>query len=79
MNPKNISKKALVAQGTIEYLVVIAVVVVLSLVVVALVINVSSSPSQQISSSSDKLGNVAVGGISIVEAVSDLDLSLIHI
>nr|HPM86257.1 hypothetical protein [archaeon] len=62
-----------IAQGTIEYLVVIAVVVVLSLVVVALVINVSSSPSQQVLSSSDKAGNVAVGGISIVEAVSDLD------
>jgi hypothetical protein len=62
-----------IAQGTIEYLVVIAVVVVLSLVVVALVINVSSSPSQQVLDSSDKLDNVAVGGISIVEAVSDLD------
>ncbi|MFA7132220.1 MAG: hypothetical protein WC108_02865, partial [Bacteroidales bacterium] len=62
-----------IAQGTIEYLVVIAVIVVISLIVVALVINVSSSPSQQVLSSSDKAGSIAVGGISIVEAVSDLE------
>ena len=70
---KNELNKNSFAQGTIEYLVVIAVVVVVSLIIVALVINVSSSPSQQVLDSSDKLGNVAVGGISIVEAVSDLD------
>ena len=62
-----------IAQGTIEYLVVIAVVVVLSLIIVALTINVTSSPSQQIVSSSEKLGNVAVGGISVVESVSNLE------
>ena len=62
-----------IAQGTIEYLIIVAVVVVISLIVVALVIGVSSSPSQQISSSSEKLGGVVSGGISIVEAVSDLD------
>ncbi|MGI6589454.1 MAG: hypothetical protein ACOX1V_02200 [Candidatus Iainarchaeum sp.] len=62
-----------VAQGTIEYLVIIAVVVVLSLIIVALTINITSSPSQQISTSSEKLGNVAVGGISVVESVSNLE------
>ena len=58
-------------QGTIEYLVILAVVVVISLVVVGLSINVIGSPSQQISSSSDKLGNYSNGGISVVEAVID--------
>ena len=61
------------AQGTIEYLVILAVVVVISLVVVGLFITVFSSPSQQITDSSSQIGNVATGGISIVEAVIDYD------
>lgn len=61
------------AQGTIEYLVIIAVVVVLSLVVVALVITISESPANRILESSSKLGGVVVGGISIIESVVDLD------
>jgi hypothetical protein len=59
------------AQGTIEYLVIIAVIVVLALIVVALFVSVSSSPAEQILSSSGKLGGVSVGGISIVESVAD--------
>jgi hypothetical protein len=58
-------------QGTIEYLVILAVVVVIALIVVALFIGVSSSPSQEITNSSSKTGEVAVGGISIVESVAD--------
>ena len=61
------------AQGTIEYLVIIAVVVVISLVVVGLFITVFDSPSKEITDSSAQIGNVAVGGISIVEAVIDYD------
>ncbi|MGI6589534.1 MAG: hypothetical protein ACOX1V_02615 [Candidatus Iainarchaeum sp.] len=72
MNLKKLLKNS-IAQGTIEYLVIIAVVVVLSLIVVALSINVSSSHSQQIVSSSEKLGGVVSGGISIVEAVGNLE------
>lgn len=59
------------AQGTIEYLVVIAVVVVVSLVVVGLSISVTASPAQQISNSSGALGNLANGEITIVEAALD--------
>jgi len=62
-----------IAQGTIEYLVIIAVVIVLSLIVVGLLITVSSSPSQQIKDSSSKLGSGTSGGITIVEAITDLD------
>ena len=60
------------AQGTIEYLVIIAVVVVISLVVVGLFVNMTSSPSQQIIDSSSKLGTSSSGGISVVEAVIDV-------
>lgn len=59
------------AQGTIEYLVIIAVIVVLSLLAVGLFAGVTSSPSQSISSSSSKAGEVAAGGISVVESVVD--------
>ncbi len=59
------------AQGTVEYLVIIAVVVVISLVVVGLVINVSSSPTQQIKDSSSKLNTSTSGGISVIESVLD--------
>ena len=59
------------AQGTIEYLVIIAVIVVISLVVVGLFITLFDSPSQEIIDSSSKAGEVAVGGISIVESVID--------
>ncbi len=57
-------------QGTIEYLVILAVVVI-ALVVVGLVTGVFSSPSQEITGSSSKTGEVAVGEISIVESVID--------
>ena len=64
-------KKSSSAQGTIEYLVILAVVVVISLVIVGLFTNVFSSPSQQINESSDKF-SVVSGGISVVESVIDV-------
>ena len=62
-----------IAQGTIEYLVILAVVIVISLIVVGLFVTVFDSPSQQITDSSAQIGNVATGGISIVEAVIDYE------
>ncbi len=67
---KRFAKKS-IAQGTIEYLVIIAVVVVISLVVVGLFIGVFSNSSQQVINSSSKIGNNSAGGISIVEGVID--------
>ena len=61
----------LTGQGTIEYLVILAVVVVISLVIVGLFITLFDSPSQEITGSSSKVGEVAIGGISIVESVID--------
>ncbi|MFA5931480.1 MAG: GLUG motif-containing protein [archaeon] len=58
-------------QGTIEYLVILAIIVVISLVVVGLTTNMVGSPSTQISSTNDKIGNLTSGGISVVEAVTD--------
>jgi hypothetical protein len=60
------------AQGTIEYLVILAIVVVISLVVVVTVTNFSGQSS--VSQSTDKLvGQVGVEGISVVDAVADFD------
>ena len=59
------------AQGTIEYLVIVAVVVVISLVVVGLFVTLMDSPSKEITDSSSQVGSVAVGGISIIESVID--------
>jgi len=61
------------AQGTVEYLVILAVVVVLSLVVVGLFTGMFSNSSQQITASSSKLGGSSSGGVSIVESVLDLN------
>jgi len=57
------------AQGTIEYLVVLAVVVVISLVVAGVVS--SNAQTQNISSSVGRIGNVTSGGFSIADAVVD--------
>ena len=57
------------AQGTIEYLVIIAVVIVLSLVVVGLVLNQIDN-SQQVSSSGNQLG-LTSQSIGIVESLID--------
>ncbi|MFA5125375.1 MAG: hypothetical protein WC462_00025 [archaeon] len=62
-------RKELVAQGTIEYLVIIAIVVLISLVVVGLLVNQTDS-AQGVSSSFNKL-NSSSGLISISEAVVD--------
>ncbi len=60
------------AQGTIEYLVILAIVVVISLVVVVTVTNFSGQSS--VSQSTDKLNDLVGGGvISVVEAVSDFE------
>ncbi|MFA5930698.1 MAG: GLUG motif-containing protein [archaeon] len=59
------------AQGTIEYLVILAIIVVISLVVVSLLTISVGSPSTQISTTTDKIGNLTSGGISVVEAVTD--------
>jgi hypothetical protein len=58
------------AQGTIEYLVILAVVVVISLVVVSLM--TSSAPSDSISSSTNKISSsVGSGSISVTDVVLD--------
>lgn len=59
------------AQGTIEYLLIIAVVVVISLAVVGSVIGIFSSPSQQLAASSSEIGNSIGSSISISEAIID--------
>jgi len=58
-------------QGTIEYLVILAIVVVIALTVVALFAGIASSPSTQISSSAGKLGSTSGGGIIVTEAIID--------
>jgi hypothetical protein len=58
------------AQGTIEYLVILAVIIVISLVVVSMLVGLTDS--QDITRKNDKLGNmIGTGGISITEAVLD--------
>ena len=56
------------AQGTIEYLVIIAVVVVIALVVVALVLNMSDSDATQIISNKNQ-NLIGKGGISIIDSI----------
>lgn len=63
-----------VAQGTIEYLVIIAIVVVISLVVVGMSLGAVGSPSEQISVSSSAIkSSIGVGGISVSDGVAGLD------
>ncbi|MFA6399475.1 MAG: GLUG motif-containing protein, partial [archaeon] len=57
-------------QGTIEYLVILAVIVVLGLVIVSLISNIMISPTEQISSTTDKL-NATSGPITILDSVTD--------
>jgi len=61
------------AQGTIEYLVIIAIIVMIGLVIVVLATNLIDSPTTQINSTSGQLGNTTSGSISIVESVIDPD------
>ncbi len=59
-------------QGTIEYLVIIAVVIVLALGVVVLFLNISDS--EEISFSSNKTSNIiGQGGISIIDSITSAD------
>ena len=58
------------AQGTIEYLVIIAIVVIIGLVVVSMATTVFDS--QNITSKNSELGNkIGTGGISVLEAALD--------
>ncbi|MFA5764288.1 MAG: GLUG motif-containing protein [archaeon] len=67
---KKNSLKRSSAQGTIEYLVIIAIVVVIALVVVGMLASINDS--QNITQKNDKLKNmIGTGGISVVEAVLD--------
>ena len=58
------------AQGTIEYLVILAVVVVIGLVVVGLATSTFSSPAQQLSSASSQIG-ASTGPIAISNVAID--------
>jgi len=69
---KELSEKS-IAQGTIEYLVVIAIVVVIGLVVVGLLASFLGSSEGIFDSSSDIKNKVGVGGISIIDAVASVD------
>ena len=57
-----------IAQGTIEYLVIIAVVVVIALVVVALLLNISETDSTQILSNKNQ-NIIGKSGISVIDSV----------
>ena len=57
-----------IAQGTIEYLVIIAIVVVISLVVVALLLNISETDSTQILSNKNQ-NIIGKSGISVIDSV----------
>jgi len=60
------------AQGTIEYLVILAIVIVIGLAVVGFSTGIFSGSSVQVNSSSGNLSNkIGVGGISISESVVD--------
>ena len=61
------------AQGTIEYLVIIAIVVVMSLVVVGLVMTQTNSSGAVTDTSSEIKNKVGVNGISLVDSVASLD------
>jgi hypothetical protein len=69
---KKIVEKS-IAQGTIEYLVIIGVVIVLSLVVVGLVITQVDNSSNVSSVSSEVAFKVGVGGISLASSVVGVD------
>ena len=66
---KRLAKKSM-AQGTIEYLVIIAVVVVIGLVVVSLANSFLGAPAQQLSSATIGIG-ASTGPIGILDAVLD--------
>ena len=70
---KKFFNKNFVAQGTIEYLVIVAVVVVVSLVVVGLLISQTDSVTNISSSASSIKNKIGVDGISIVESVASYD------
>jgi DNA-binding beta-propeller fold protein YncE len=67
------SRKESIAQGTIEYLVIISVVVVLSLIVTGIVISQIDSVEEISSSSSDIKQKIGVNGISLSESIVSLD------
>jgi hypothetical protein len=60
------------AQGTIEYLVILAVIIVIGLVVVGMLISINDS-SSIVSKNNELKNRIGTGGISVVEAVLDID------
>jgi hypothetical protein len=60
-----------IAQGTIEYLVIIAVVVVIGLTVSSLI--VSTNNTNQINTTTDKIDTQTKGGITVTESYSDFE------
>ena len=65
-------KKSSAAQGTIEYLVIMAIVIVIGLIVVGMLASINDT--QNITQKNDKLKNtIGTGGISITEAIVDED------
>ena len=63
-------QRSLRAQGTIEYLVVIAVVIVLALVVIGLLTSLSSPAGAVVKSSSELKNKLGVGGLNVVDVVA---------
>ncbi|MFA5764356.1 MAG: hypothetical protein WC915_06120 [archaeon] len=60
------------AQGTIEYLVILAIVIVIGLVIVGMMVSINDT--QNITQKNDKLKNmIGTGGISVLEAIVDED------
>ena len=67
-----VSGRSVGAQGTIEYLVIIAVVIVISLVVVSLSTNTVGGDISSLSVNASKISSsVGTSGISIVDSVAD--------
>ena len=61
------------AQGTVEYLVIIAVVIVISLIVVGLVVTQVDNSSDVTSTSSEISNKIGVNGLSLASSVAGVD------
>ena len=70
---KNNTLISATAQGTIEYLIIIAVVIVLSLIVVGMVITQVDSSANVTATSSEASSKIGVEGISISSSVAGAD------
>jgi len=72
LRQKILGKKS-TAQGSVEYLVVIAIVIVISLVVVGLMVTQMESGANVSNSSSEIKGRVGTDGFSVVDAIAGVD------